>query len=191
MRDNVVIKQVAVLDANVLFPFTLRDTLLRIAADGIFQLHWSDQILNEMERNLVKTGFMTADKAAHLRRIMETYFPEAKVSHYQSFLVGLQNDDKDRHVVAVALKSRAGIIVTANLRDFVPLPEGLVSMSPDQFLCEVLKAEADKVPAILKEQAMDLKNPPISLEDLLARLEKVAPVFVTRVRDQLAHSPES
>jgi len=36
---------IAVLDANVLYPFTLRDTLLRAAAAGLFQAQWSDKIL--------------------------------------------------------------------------------------------------------------------------------------------------
>ena len=36
-----------VLDANVLYPFSLRDTLLRAASEGLFQLYWSDQILEE------------------------------------------------------------------------------------------------------------------------------------------------
>ena len=35
-----------VLDANVLFPFTLRDTLLRAAAKGYFQVYWSEQIFS-------------------------------------------------------------------------------------------------------------------------------------------------
>lgn len=47
----------AVLDANVLFPFTLRDTLLRAAAVRMFQAYWSEEILAEATRNLVKTGF--------------------------------------------------------------------------------------------------------------------------------------
>jgi hypothetical protein len=38
---------IAVLDANVLYPFTLRDTLLRAAAAGLFQARWSDKILEE------------------------------------------------------------------------------------------------------------------------------------------------
>jgi predicted nucleic acid-binding protein len=182
---------VAVLDANVLFPFTLRDTLLRIAAAGVFQLRWSEQILDEMERNLVGMGFMSPENGARLRRIMVNYFPESSVSNYQTFLSGLHNDPKDRHVVAAALKSHAGVIVTANLRDFVPLPEGLVAMSPDQFLCDLFESEAEKVIAILKEQAMDLKNPPISLHDLISRLEKVAPDFVGRVRCRVESSPQS
>ena len=47
------------LDANVLFPFTLRDTLLRAGVAGLFQLYWSSEILDETTRNLVATGVMT------------------------------------------------------------------------------------------------------------------------------------
>jgi hypothetical protein len=36
---------IVLLDANVLFPFSLRDTLLRAAAAGFYQLRWSSQIL--------------------------------------------------------------------------------------------------------------------------------------------------
>lgn len=144
-RHSVAVQSEAVLDANVLLPFTLRDTLLRIAAEGIFQLRWSDQILDEMDRNLVDMGFMSSEKGARLRRKMVTYFPESGVSNYQSLLSGLHGDPKDRHVVAAALKSRAGVIVTANLRDFVPLPEGLVAMSPDQFLSDLFESEVLKV----------------------------------------------
>lgn len=62
---------VVVLDANGLFPFTLRDTLLRAAAAGYYQVRWSAQILEEMTRNLVSSGTTTGEKAARLRTIME------------------------------------------------------------------------------------------------------------------------
>ena len=37
-----------ILDANVLFPFTLRDTLLRAAERELYLIGWSGQILEEM-----------------------------------------------------------------------------------------------------------------------------------------------
>jgi hypothetical protein len=36
-----------VLDANVLYPFTLRDTLLRAAEQARYQLDWSAEILEK------------------------------------------------------------------------------------------------------------------------------------------------
>ena len=55
---------IVVVDANVLFPLTLRDTVLRAAAAGFCQLRWSATILDEMERNLVSKGIVPAEKAA-------------------------------------------------------------------------------------------------------------------------------
>jgi hypothetical protein len=60
---------VVVLDANVLFPFTLRDTLLRAAAAGFYQARWSSRILDEMTRNLISTETMSEDRAQKLRAI--------------------------------------------------------------------------------------------------------------------------
>ena len=55
-----------VLDANVLFPFTLRDTLLRAAAEGYFQVFWSAQILEEARRNLIESASIEEEQAARL-----------------------------------------------------------------------------------------------------------------------------
>jgi hypothetical protein len=37
-----------VYDANVLYPNTLRDLLIRIAQAGLVRARWTDQILDEM-----------------------------------------------------------------------------------------------------------------------------------------------
>ena len=83
-----------VLDANVLFPFTLRDTLLRAAAADFYQARWSAEILDEMERNLVSTGKMPADKAARLRAVMTREFPEADVIGYSHLIAAMGNDER-------------------------------------------------------------------------------------------------
>jgi hypothetical protein len=43
---------VVVYDANVLYPSTLRDLLIRIAQAGLVQAKWTDQILDEVFHNL-------------------------------------------------------------------------------------------------------------------------------------------
>lgn len=56
----------AVLDANVLFPMLLRDTLLRVASEGCFRVHWSPRILEEMTRNLISDYGMEPSRAEAL-----------------------------------------------------------------------------------------------------------------------------
>lgn len=172
-----------VLDANALYPFTLRDTLLRSAAEGLFQVCWSERILDEVARNLVRDGLMTSHQAGRLRAAMSAAFPEALVEGYEHLVASMRNDPKDRHVAAAAVKARAQIIVTANLRDFTRLPEGIQAQSPDTFLCNLFHADADTLVEVVRSQAAALRRPPRSFEDILRSLEKVVPTFAARVRE--------
>jgi predicted nucleic acid-binding protein len=176
---------IVVVDANVLFPLTLRDTVLRAAAAGFYQLRWSKEILDEMERNLVSTGTMPADKAARLRATMEKFFPEAIVSGYEPLVAAIQNDAKDRQVVAAAVKAGAQVVTTANLRDFTPLPVGIEAQSPDAFLCNLLDLDPQAFVEMLREQAADLQKPPVTFEELLDRLARPVPDLIAAVREYL------
>lgn len=177
---------IVVLDANVFFPFTLRDTLLRAAAADLYQLRWSALILDEMTRNLVSTGTMAEDRASRLRAIMEREFPEAEVTGYQHLIDAMPNDPKDRHVVAAAVKAGAQVITTANLKDFAALPDGVEAQSPDEFLCNLFDLDPAGFEELLREQAADLVKPPMTFDELLERLARVVPEFVAGVRRHVA-----
>lgn len=177
---------IVVVDANVLFPLTLRDTVLRAAAAGFYQLRWSAEILDEMERNLVSKGTVAADKAARLRTTMEKFFPEAQVTDYEALIPAMKNDPKDRHVVAAAVRAGAQVIATANLKDFVSLPDGIEAQSPDAFLCNLFDLDPAAFIDMLRDQAADLVKPPVTFEDLLERLRRVVPDLVQAVEDRVA-----
>jgi predicted nucleic acid-binding protein len=178
-------------DANVLFPLTLRDTMLRAAAAGLYQLRWTAEILDEMARNLVSSGTMREDKAARLRGVMEKFFPDAEVTGYQTLVPAMQNDPKDRHVAAAAVKTGAQVIVTSNLKDFTSLPEGLEAQSPDEFLCNLFDLDPGSFVDILRKQAADLTKPPVTFDELLERLARPAPDLVEAVRAYLTKAPPS
>jgi predicted nucleic acid-binding protein len=174
-----------VLDANVLYPFSLRDTLLRAAAAALFQIYWSDEILEETRRNLVKSAAVPEDRAARLIATMKAAFPEARVTGYESLVASMRNDPKDAHVAAAAVKAGAQVIVTNNLTDFRDLPEGIEAQSPDEFLGNLFDLDRDGLVDLLREQAAALRRPPRSFEELVAGLAKVVPDFAASV---LAHS---
>ncbi len=176
---------VVVIDANALFPFTLRDTLLRAASVGLYQLRWSGEILDEMERSLVRTGKMGERAAARLRDVMERAFPEAVIADYEPLVQAMRNDPGDRHVAAAAVKCGAQVIVTANLKHFITLPEGLEAQSPDEFLCSLFDLDPLEMVELLRQQAGDLRHPPMTFEDLLDRIRRVAPEFITIVNEHL------
>jgi predicted nucleic acid-binding protein len=171
-----------VLDANVLFPFTLRDTLLRAAEAGTYQAYWSDTILEEVRRNLVRTGTTTEQQASRLVVAMKEAFPEALVTGYEPLVASMMNDLDDRHVAAAAVKAGAQVIVTSNLKDFRELPEGVEGQSPDEFLCNLFDLDADAFVGRLRAQAAALKKRPVTFDELLGALEKTVPEFASAVR---------
>lgn len=172
---------VVVLDANVLFPFVLRDTLLRAAEAELYAPRWSERILDEARRNLVATGRMTEAQAGALVSAMATAFPEALVDGFDSLIDAMPNDEGDRHVAAAAVKAGAQVIVTSNLRDFANLPEGIEAQSPDEFLCGLDDLAPDTMIRLLREQATALTKPTWTVDDLLVRLRRTAPTFGDRV----------
>lgn len=175
-----------VLDANVLYPFTLRDTLLRAASDGFFQLYWSAEILDEAVRNLIASETVTPEQSARLRATMEQAFPEAEVTGYGSLVARMQNDPKDRHVAAAALKAGAQVIVTSNLRDFQTLPDGVEAQSPDEFLSNLFDLDPDGIIELLRDQSAALKKPPRTFDEVVAALAKTTPAFAAAVLKHVA-----
>jgi hypothetical protein len=172
----------AVLDADVLYALPLRDTLLSAAEAGCFQPVWSDEILDEMARNLVKDGRASDQRAALLRAIMDDSFKEARVTGFGPLIDLMPNHPKDRHVAACAVAGEASLIVTNNLKDFTLLPAGIAAIGPGAFLCLLLERTPAALALALEAQILRLRNPPMTLEDLLARYETALPQFVSAWR---------
>lgn len=171
---------VAILDACVLYPMYLRDTLLRAAESGLYEARWSPDILAEVRRNLVE-DVLTEPQAERLIGALHLAFPEALVEGYEDLIPAMRNQEKDRHVVAAAVRAGAHVVVTDNLRDF-PLetltPYHLAAVSSDQFLCRIFHIDPERMGDIVREQAASYRNPPRSVEDVLRRLDRHAPTFV-------------
>lgn len=109
----------AVLDACVLYPYSLRDTLLRFAEAEFYAPLWSERILDEMERNVVRNGGRP-EALARTRQLMAQAFDAASLpaDAIAALEPSMTNDAGDRHVLAAAVSANADVIVTANLRHF-------------------------------------------------------------------------
>ncbi|HYO65499.1 MAG TPA: PIN domain-containing protein [Archangium sp.] len=177
------------LDTNVLFPSALRDTLLRAAETGLVQVYWSEDMLTELERNLVRSGRYDARGAARLIQTMRVAFPSAEARNYQHLLSSMPNHPKDRHVVAAAQVVGAQVVVTNNLADFRALPEGMEAQGADAFVQGLFDLSPETLVRVFTQQAADKKNPPLSLDQLLEGLARSVPGFIAEVRAWLAEQP--
>lgn len=178
----------AVLDANVLYPFSLRDTLLRLAELELYTPLWSARILEEMTRNLVEHR-ITEEQAGRIEAAMRGAFEEAEVeaAEIERLEPAMTNDEKDRHVLAAAVAADSELIVTFDLDDFLPQacePVAVEATHPDDFLLDLYDLNPDAVRAALDQQAADL-NPPWPLDELLRALATAGvPRFADFIRAQ-------
>jgi hypothetical protein len=118
---------------------------------------------------------------AHLEKELRTHFSEAWISGYESLIPRMTNDEKDRHVVAAAVRGEAAIILTLNLRHFRPehlAMWGVRALHPQYFLIEIFRQEQAVVMTKLEQQAADRGR---SLRQLLDILNATAPDFVAIV----------
>lgn len=177
----------AVLDASVLYPLPLRDTLLRIAETELYDAYWSDRILDEVVRNLITDGRANEQQARRLTDTMAAAFDGAAVPQpaVDRLEPAMTNDEQDRHVLAAAVVSNAQAIVTLNLKDF-PIescePFAVEPLHPDVFLLDLYHLDPQEVYAAVERQAAVLRRPPMSLGELLDRLAVTAPDFATTLR---------
>lgn len=164
-----------VYDACVLFPFVLRDLLLRLRQSDLFRAHWTAEIHDEWTSALLERyGDADAAKIARTRALMDEHFPDALITGHQDLVASLTlPDPDDRHVLAAAIKSGASLIVTANIADFPATAldtYDIQAVHPDAFVLDLMDLSEGAVVTAAKRARTALKNPAYSAEDYLKRL---------------------
>lgn len=165
-----------VLDACVLYPAPLRDFLLNIAEQQLIKPHWTDEINEEWVRSLlIKRKDLTREQLTTTVAYMNAAFPDANIVAYNTILPINIPDKNDEHVVAAAIKNRAHLILTLNLKDF---PESemkkihIKAVHPDQFISTLIEIDSKKVLTAFHNQVNNLQHPPMIQEEVIQRLEQ-------------------
>ncbi|GAB3435812.1 PIN domain-containing protein [Actinophytocola sediminis] len=177
----------ALLDACVLIPIKLTDILLRLAEANTYRPLWSQDVLDEVERNLPKVGVTSTNARKRVQQMRDT-FPDALVTGYEALIPAMLTDQKDRHVLAAAVRADAAVIVTANLRDFPPAalkPYDIDAVHPDDFLLDQLDLYPAQTNRCVREHVAACRNPAITVDQLLSTLTRTVPRFsaaMARVR---------
>lgn len=176
------------LDACVLVPNALCDTLLRLAESGFYRPLWSQQILDEVKYAVLKVHpELGEDRVESRIAAMSGAFDDALVVGWEQTCAGLDlPDPDDRHVLAAAIKGGAQSLVTFNLKDFPSQSLAATDVEvvhPDEFLLDQLDLFPGLALQVLHEQATDLRNPPSDLADVLNRLARCGvPSFADAIR---------
>ncbi|WP_256842786.1 PIN domain-containing protein [Ornithinimicrobium cryptoxanthini] len=179
---------VVLLDACVLVPYPLVSALLTVGEHELFEPRWSEQILDELERTLTAKLGVDQERAKHRLTQMRAGFPEASVHGFEDLIEEMTCDTKDRHVLAAAVAAGADLLVTVNLKDFPEAsyqPYGLEVIDPETLLSRLFIHDEEDCIEVLQSDAGRRRNPPMTIEQLLAQLASYAPTFANNVHQRI------
>jgi predicted nucleic acid-binding protein len=177
----------AVLDACVLVPQALCDTLLRLAEEpAMYRPLWSEQIMGEMAKALRSKLHRTAAEVSHRRQEMNKAFPEAVVRVPAALVNAIDclPDDDDRHVLAAAIMGHANVIVTQNTKHFPKecLKEyGVLCQTADDFLIDQYHLWGQGVLDKLDDQAAGISK---DRRYVISSLRKAVPGFARLLEER-------
>lgn len=151
-----------VLDTNVIYPIEIRDLLFWFAHYDLYTVKWSKHIFDEWEEVMRRKGVPDEEIQKRVGNA-NAAFCDALVENYDPLIDMLElPDDKDRHVLAAAIKANANIIVTNNLKDF---PEeylatfGLAAKTADEFLADLIDLNQEIAVQAFRELVLNRRNP--------------------------------
>jgi predicted nucleic acid-binding protein len=167
----------AVLDANVLHSQPLTSLLLELAEARLYRPAWSQDIHAEWRRSVLRARPEVDPDALDRRRAaMDAALPDASVSGYAPFIEVLTlPDPDDRHVLAVAVRAKAQVIVTFNERDFPAETLAgfdVVAQHPDVFLRHLVDLQPALVRARIEQMLQRWRLPPNTPETFIDALER-------------------
>lgn len=154
-----------VLDANVLYSARLRDLFMELAVAGVIEIVWTRRIEEEwiaavlrerpgLSRQLRRT-------AAQMRRAL----PDARIEvEDEGKPIAVLPDPDDIHILAAALTSDAGAILTFNVSDFpasILGPLEIEALTPDQYLLRMAATDSEGVVAAAATVRARLLAPPV------------------------------
>ena len=164
-------------DASVLYPNTLRDLLMELAVRDLYRAKWTDDIHDEWLRNLSQDKpNIPLKKLYRVRDLMNENVRDCLVTDYQWMIPNLNlPDPDDRHVLAAAIKAKAEVIVTSNLRDF-PRAQlekyDIEAQHQDTFITNLIELYPVQVIEAVHKCHRRRKKPPCSFEEYLVKLQK-------------------
>jgi hypothetical protein len=183
----------ALLDACVLFPVAVCDSLLSVAETALFAPKWTTRIEDEWTHSLEQKTGKPPGSFNKRRNAMREAVPDWEVPELAWAAVApclKLPDPHDVHVLAAAIAGHADCIVTSNLRDFpseLLAPFGIEAIHPDEFLVAQLDLDPIAVLAAFKAQRRRLQRGDFTPEAFADALERNGLVVTAqRLRDAAA-----
>lgn len=158
-----------------MYPHDVRDLLFWFAYFKLYTPKWSKHIFDEWEEVMRRKN---VSEEEIVKRIgwANKIFPDALVKNYELLIDTLNlPDEKDKHVLAAAIKTNANLIVTNNLKDFPPeylANFGLSAVNADNFIADTIDLNQGEAKQAFRKMVLNRTNPDLDEFEILNRLRK-------------------
>lgn len=169
-------------DTNVLYPVALADLYLSAAELALFEIAYSDDLLDELRRVLCDYKRLDQTKVDVFINQVTATFPGGRIrrSTYEAAIVGWSGPDPDDLVhLAAAVAGGVDVIVTANPRDFrrATPPPGVrrprVQTPDEHFASLIAEGLRQDILTVIDTMAARTRRPPRSSDEIIAILERL------------------
>lgn len=162
-------------DTATFYPISIADLVMRLAEIGIFELVWSDYLLDEIERVLVERKRLPQSAAEYFCDCIRETFPGGRIprSAYEHLLASRTGPDPaDHEHSAAAVAGNVNVILSADrtgfpMRDTSPARR----RHPDEYLAELLNLFPSEIAGVLTEMASSRREPSL-VHDIIAALKR-------------------
>ncbi len=171
------------LDACVLVNYQVTDIFLRLAEEPrLYSPKWSNKILEEVYNTHCSWPHWKDEGFADsFQKVLREHFPEALITGFEELIPLMENDHKDRHVLAAAVKGKIQVLITFNTKDFKKEAFSkwdVTVLHPQDYLITLFQLKPNRVIQTLDHVAHRRNE---SREDVLIRLGAHLPAFSSLV----------
>lgn len=176
-------------DANELFPFRVMDLILALAEDLLVDFMWSDELLDEWERVIVRDGQRRPESARSVAEAVRRFFASTRIDpeRYRQRLAFVPGPDPaDRVHTAACAFGGVSVLLTRNRSDFPGeflAGYGVSVSSADDYLTGLLRRRPAAFVEVVERLAGEKRHPPMTPCELVAGLGRAG---VTRLSAALA-----
>jgi predicted nucleic acid-binding protein len=154
------------------------DLMLAFTEDGIHDVMWSDDLLDEWERVIVRERRRSPDAAAAITATIRQFFADTRIpaESYQGLIAEVDGPDPDDNLhMAAAVAGQVESLITWNGKDFdcgFIRKHAIRIVDPDEHLCALYEDFPDEVLATVTRLAASKRRPPMAAVDVVSALER-------------------
>lgn len=174
------------IDTSELFPYTIMDVLLTLSEDRLFDWMWTDELLDEWERVIVREKHRTPESARSVTDAVRTWFASTRIdpeSYSGQIAEDLSSDPDDRVHVAACLDGRVDVLITRNASDFSTEQldrHGVKVCTADEYLVQLMRHRPAAVQESVVRLASRRTRPSMTPCDLVDRISRAGALDFAR-----------